>query len=181
MRPHCTRTSTKRPFRQRRRGPRSQEALSRRVVRSLPRRSSETNPGESRQESPPDEFRLQPLHVLSCNIRSLIGKIAELYHMLEVLQIHILCIQETWLDESMPNPAIPNYHIIGRRDRNASDNRGGVIVYARLDVNNIVLFHRSDCGAWCIAIQAPWRYVTGTTLLVPVSPRLSPLKQRWLR
>jgi len=73
----------------------------------------------------------------------------------------------------MPNPAIPNYHIIGRRDRNASDNRGGVIVYARQDVNNIVLFHTSEQAErlWCLVHRdtgsmaiCNWYYPPGASL-----------------
>ena len=100
------------------------------------RRSVENLPGQSKQISPEDEFKLQPLHVISCNIRSLLGKIGELSHLLEMFDVHVVCIQETWLDASVQSPALPNFRIISRRDRSNGPNRGGVLTYARNDMNS---------------------------------------------
>ena len=72
------------------------------------------------------------------------GKIGELRCFLEDHDIHIVCIQESWLDASIENPVLPNYYVVARRDRSEKANRGGVITYARQDFNNIVLLKKSD-------------------------------------
>ena len=82
------------------RGCRSQEVVCRRATRFRIRRSREIDPGESRHEPPPHEFRRQLLHILSCNIKSAMGKLDELRCLLEQYDIHIVCIQESWLDAS---------------------------------------------------------------------------------
>ena len=71
----CTRMC---PKRFRRRGPRSDEALQRRAARSNRRRPEEDDAGKSNVEPPPTEFDMQPLRILSCNIRSIVGKLGEL-------------------------------------------------------------------------------------------------------
>ena len=43
----------------------------------------------------------------------------------------------------MPNPVLPGFVKVSRRDRRQGPNRGGVITYARVDVNNIVEFKES--------------------------------------
>ena len=101
------------------------------------RRLPETIVGEADHESPPVEFKLQPLRVLSCNIRSILGKLDELAELLRQLDVHVVCIQESWLDISVLNPIVPNFYIVSRVDRGPDPNRGGVITYARQDVNNI--------------------------------------------
>jgi hypothetical protein len=143
----CTSTSNPVKVRhcgRRHRGCRSQAAVSRRATRFNIRRSQEEVSGQSRHESPPHEFNLQPLHMLSCNIRSLMGKIRELRCFLEEHDIYIVCIQESWLDASVENPVLPNYYVVARKDRSHKANRGGVITYARQDFNNVVLLKKSD-------------------------------------
>ena len=39
------------------------------------------------------------------NIRSLLAKLMELTFLLESLQINLVCVQESWLDASVPHPA----------------------------------------------------------------------------
>ena len=126
------------------RGCRSQDAVCRRAARFQIRRSREADPGESRHESPSHEFRLQPLHVLSCNFKSAMGKLGELRCLVEQRDIQIICIQESWLDASVEDPELPNFYVVGRRDRSHGPNRGGVITYARVDCNSIVCVKVSE-------------------------------------
>ena len=71
------------------------------------------------------------------------GKIDELSCVVKANDVHIVCVQESWLDASVPNPVLPNFVIVSRRDRSQGSNRGGIITYARSDVNNIVEFKKS--------------------------------------
>ena len=64
--------------------------------------------------------------------------------MLVSLDIHIICVQESWLDASVKNPILHDYFVACRRDRSETENRGGVITYTRSDVNNIVFYKASD-------------------------------------
>ena len=57
--------------------------------------------------------------IIHMNCRSLVNKEEELQHIIDVLSPDIICLTETWFDESIPNQAfVPdNYNII-RKDRN---------------------------------------------------------------
>ena len=136
-----TNTSGRRRFR--RRGPRSLEALQRRALRFNRKRSGEEDVGESSINLPCKEFKLQPLRILNCNIRSLMGKLAELIIVISMLNINVVCCQETWLDKSIEHPCIPNFSVVSRRDRKDDTNRGGVIIYAHESMNNISEYHKS--------------------------------------
>ena len=57
--------------------------------------------------------------------------------------------QESWLDDSVPSFVLPNFVKILRRDRSKGPNRGGIITYARSDVNNIVEFKVSVGSERC--------------------------------
>ena len=63
----------------RRRGPRSQEALQRRASHYIDRRCPEICVGKDDVESSSFEFKLQPIRILSCNIRSLLGKSVDFF------------------------------------------------------------------------------------------------------
>ena len=101
------------------------------------------------------------------------GKLAELVHVLEDLAIDLLLIQESWLDMSVQNPVIPNFYVVGRRDRKDGPNCGGVITYARKTLSNISHYKSSDdCermwhlllrDSGCIAI-CNWYLPPGATL-----------------
>ena len=127
----------------RRRGPRSEEALQRRAARYHRRRPEEPDVGEPIIETPSIELNMQPLRILSCNIRSLVRKLGELIVILGLLNINFLCIQESWLDASTKHLLIPNFQEISRKDRKDGPNRGGVITYARDDLNNIGSYIKS--------------------------------------
>ena len=70
------------------------------------------------------------------------GKLGELIALVEKLEANVIFIQESWLDASVVNPVIPNFSVLSRRDRNDKSNRGGVIIYARGDLNNVIAFKK---------------------------------------
>ena len=76
--------------------------------------------------------------------------------MVLALDVHILLIQESWLDESVEQIDLPGYVVISLRDRHESENRGGVVGFCRRDVKNFVLWskseHASDAGILCNVI-----------------------------
>ena len=72
------------------------------------------------------------------NIRSLLAHSAELFFQLEIHRPHVVCIQETWLDESHKEIDIPGYEIVARRDRHAGSNRGGILTLQRKGFNGLV-------------------------------------------
>ena len=130
----------------RRRGPRSIMAIRRRLHEHLKICPAGETFGQAEIISPNIDLELQPLNMLVCNVQSLLGKIEELVKMIEDHDIQIVLVQETWLDTSIPNPHISNFHIIFRRDRSERPNRGGIITLARCDINNMV-FLKHSCEA----------------------------------
>ena len=77
------------------------------------------------------------------NIQCLLARLPELCFQLETCQPHVVCIQETWLDESHPDIKIPGYEICSRRDRHVGANRGGILTLRRSDFNGIVHIHNT--------------------------------------
>ena len=73
-------------------------------------------------------------------------KQAELSVHLELHQPDILGITESWLDESTPDLAIPNYSLVSRRDRPGhvagTMNHGGILLYSR--IGGIMVTHLED-------------------------------------
>ena len=133
----------------RRRGPRSIQSLIKRAVRTQRTCPVGEVPGESRAVSSSSDLQSQPLNLYVCNIRSIINKIGELSRQLELYDVHVVLIQETWLDASYLTVHLPNYVVLGRRDRNEDVNRGGVITYARCDVKNHVSLKSAVDGERC--------------------------------
>ena len=86
-----------------------------------------------------DKVSPECLNIVSINLRSILAHRAELEARLAELKPHIVCIQETWLDDGVENPEVDGYKIVSRRDRTetAKDGYGGVLVLARDDVENI--------------------------------------------
>lgn len=105
------------------------------------------------QHSVSSLIRPECLHVVSINIRSLLANIAELRVRLATLKPHIVCLQETWLDESVESVPISGYQVVSRRDREgtAKDDFGGVLVLRRDDFEDIVELKKSveDERLWC--------------------------------
>merc|ERR1711966_311002 len=73
--------------------------------------------------APPIDLQLQPINMLSINIRYLQSKFGEICYRLECCDVHALVCQETWLDQSVATFIIPNSHCIARRDRSVDANR----------------------------------------------------------
>ena len=78
------------------------------------------------------------------NIQCLLARLAELSFQLETNQPHVVCIQETWLDETTKDINIPGYVVCSRRDRHAGANRGGILTLRRWDFNGLV--HIANCA-----------------------------------
>ena len=89
-------------------------------------------------------FRTTAFEYVSLQCPIPLGQIEELVKMIEDHDIQIVLAQETWLDASIPNPHIPNFNIISRRDRSERPNRGGDITLARCEINNMVFLKHSD-------------------------------------
>ena len=156
----------------RRRGPRSQTAILRRSLpkdkrcRALPGIS----PGEAGDLMPVNNIcnqshqgnsvnndthilhesaasanhSLHGVSVYLVNIRSVIAHLTELCFHLETHRPHVVCIQETWLDQTVKNITVPGYEIVSRRDRKDTANRGGVLTLRREDYNGLVHISNSS-------------------------------------
>ena len=59
---------------------------------------------------------------------------------LELYRPHVVCIQETWLDETHPEIEIPGYEVCSGQDRSGGvgANRGGILTLRRDDFNGLV-------------------------------------------
>ena len=80
-------------------------------------------------------------HVAHLNCESLMRNFHEFRETFSPLQLHVLCVSETWLKNSIPNSLIniPNYVLL-RNDR-LGKSAGGVAVYLRSDLKATVLSH----------------------------------------
>ena len=80
----------------------------------------------------------QCLSICSVNMRSVYSKTkrAELEQRLSESRPLIVCLQETWLDDSVSSLCISGYKPISRRDR--EDGYGGVFIFVREDVEFVV-------------------------------------------
>ena len=80
-----------------------------------------------------DVFHKRGIHILHLNIRSLLSKIDELRYIAIKSRATVICITETWLDETVwdPDISIPEYKLL-RKDRNRD--WGGVCMYIRSDI-----------------------------------------------
>ena len=78
-------------------------------------------------------FSKKGLHFLHLNVRRLLPKIEEIRQLVKQLKIGVICLTESWLDETISDEeiAINNYCIV-RKDRNRKG--GGVCVYVRSEV-----------------------------------------------
>jgi exonuclease III len=84
-------------------------------------------------------FDATNLTILSINIRSLLKNGAELKIHLLRRRPDFLLVQESWLDESVPDYKFDDYYIIARTDRIADVRAGGVVTYARSTIKNAVV------------------------------------------
>ena len=135
--------ASSRKKRARRRGPRSLNALIIRQARrrrcepknsnsvftrqSSCQRSSPENVGGESPTNLPFALHSQPLNILCINICSILSKLDQLCYVLRTLDIHLVAVQETWLDASTTEVDVPGYVVISRKDRSEPENRGGVL------------------------------------------------------
>ena len=93
--------------------------------------------------SPTSLGRVSNLYVLYYNARSLLPKFDELRAACLVYNPDIICITETWLDESISNNelSLQNFDIV-RRDRNRQG--GGILIYVNNRYSHSLVFSGSD-------------------------------------
>ena len=89
-----------------------------------------------------DELKQKGLKILHLNVRSLLRNICEIRQLLRQNDVHILSVNETWLDNSILTNEIniDNFQIV-RKDRNR--NGGGTAVYIRSNLQFELLNHDS--------------------------------------
>ena len=92
----------------------------------------EINPEQSSASDKPANSRIR---VLYSNVRSIVNKIDELKHSTYNLKPNVICICETWTNDSILNAylSIEDYSILCRKDRNDTDQGkgGGLLVYVK--------------------------------------------------
>ena len=71
---------------------------------------------------------------------------SELVQLNEDNDVYLLMCQESLFDVSILEVHTPNFSQISRKDRSVKANRGGVVAFARQDVNNIVFLKHVDGG-----------------------------------
>lgn len=76
------------------------------------------------------------VRILNVNARSFNAHSGEIETLARAHDIHIVCIQQSWLDMSHPNPIWLSFQIASRRDRLDEPNRGGLLTLVRTDVKN---------------------------------------------
>ena len=101
----------------RRRGSRSLRAILQRSHKRSRGTPSGIAAGEPAALMPEDNIDLQHINIYSINIRCLLAHKAELCHYLVVHAPHIVFLQETWLNKSIEEVALPNYSKLSRHDR----------------------------------------------------------------
>ena len=72
------------------------------------------------------------------------AKLDELIVNIDKHNANLVLVQETWLDASVKNPILPNFVVVSRRDRSCKPNRGGVIIYASRDLDNVMSWKESE-------------------------------------
>ena len=105
---------------------------------SVPRSNLHANENVFQEVANDARNSLHDLCIYTVNIQCLLAHLDELCFQLELYRPHVVCIQETWLDETRPEIKIPGYEVCSRRDRHAGANRGGIITLRRDDFNGLV-------------------------------------------
>ena len=115
--------------------------------------------------------------IISINVHSLIPRMHDMYELCLRYKPHILCIQETWLCDTIADHlvSIPNYTVV-RADRGGLSGYGGVITYVRTDVAYMSMYdYRDDSyeGIW-ITVTSTWPHVTVANIYRPPSFNVGP-------
>ena len=75
----------------------------------------------------------RPLRFLNVNFRSVVGKRAEILHLIDSVKPDVIIGTETWLDSSIGDREfMPDYYRVMRKDRNRDG--GGVLIAIRDDI-----------------------------------------------
>ena len=176
----------------RRRGPRSAEAQQRRAFRQTlflqQAEISETCEQDSNPTDLKSLFDCPEFTILQINIRGLVRNSAELSARLALLPAYpdVLCLNETFLDRSVPSFSIPWYECISRRDRDTGQKGGGIATFVRTRLSQqVTLLEKSECA------EREWMLIHGQygpVLLCnwyrpPSDPRdsIGTLKAEWSR
>ena len=109
------------------------------VHRNLPPTTGESNLSETLEFH---EFKQKGFKMLHLNVRSLLRNICEIRQLLRQNDVHILSVNETWLDNSIQSNEIDieGFQIV-RKDRNRKG--GGTAVYIRNNMQFELLNHDS--------------------------------------
>ena len=117
----------------RRRGPRSLEALHKPRCRG---------PARERINAADQSVHLdeEKFNIFFVNIRGFVSHPAELTGMLRLYIVlpEIVCLNETFLNRSIEDVELEGYSVVARRDRKDGRQGGGVLVFARRDVANLI-------------------------------------------
>ena len=110
------------------------------------------------EASPPGKSKgcssvLDNFSVLCTNTQSLKAHSGELHARARLINATIIAVSESWMDQSVAYIPIPGYEVISRRDRSTNPNRGGIIVYALLTFNCVVLLEHSP------VIECSWHII----------------------
>ena len=107
----------------------------------------------------------------SINVRSLLPKIEEIRILLSTTSMDLLCVCETWLDDSIGDSeiAVQGYSVI-RKDRNRHG--GGVLVFIKdgIKFNSISCIKIADIEAVFLEITSRCRLVVGSLYRPPSAP-----------
>ena len=66
--------------------------------------------------------------------------------LVEERDIHLIFLQESWLDASYESVELPNFTLLSRRDRSKDPNRGGVVAYMHHNIKNLTHIMHADIG-----------------------------------
>jgi len=85
-------------------------------------------------------FEEQTFNILFYNVQGLLSHVAELTATIRVLTSMpaLICLNETFLNDSIENVYLEGYDVVARRDRNDGRKGGGVMVYALSSLSNRV-------------------------------------------
>ena len=112
------------------------------TVNHAKRSNSSTSGSGNSEKLEFHEFKQKGLKLLHLNVRSLVRNISEIKLLLSQNDVHILSVNETWLDNFVLNNEIEieGFQIL-RKDRNR--NGGGVAIYIRNNLHFELLNHDS--------------------------------------
>ena len=111
-------------------------------------------------------FQAQDFHVLFFNIQGLKSHLPELsaFRHLAKIQPSVVCLNETFLDESIGEAILEGYDIVSRRDRKDGRKAGGVAVYALRSISDrIAEVEKSDSSdrVWLVLHADTGPYLIG--------------------